>query len=305
MELRHLRYFLAVADEGSFTQAAARLHLTQPSLSQQIRQLERMVGSDLFLRAKGHRGVGLTDVGRVLEQEARSILEHVDRSLLLVDRAVARRPSMLRIGVPPWMPPSFLADIADQIARRLPDVQCELEPATTTDTLRHLSEDDVDLGLVRLPTDLTGLHHIRVLRQPVGVWLTPGHPLRRYRTVPVERLDAVPLGLFERSTAPELFDAVQTAFAERKIAPDWHEVSSSDTAVLARMRARGFAHVGPRELPGPVRGMTWRVLRGLPVELETAVVWRGEPTEAVRTGVEVIAAVAARFSALRLVQAAG
>ncbi len=302
MELRHLRYFLAVADEGSFTNAAARLHVTQPSLSQQIRQLERMLGAELLLRAKGRRGVGLTDVGRVLEKEARGVLEHVDRSMLLVDRAVARRPSLLRVGVPPWMPPSFVADIADQMVRRLPEVECELEAATSADTLRHLVEGDVDLGLVRLPLDFDDLHHIRVLRQPVGIWLTPGHPLRRYRTVPVERLEGVPLGLFERSASPELVDAVRAAFAERRVSPDWHEVSASDTAVLARMRARGFAHVGPRELPGPVRGMTWRVLRGLPVELETAVAWRGDASDVVRVGVEVIASVASRFSALRLVQ---
>src|SRR5215207_5044806 len=101
MELRHLRYFLAVAEEGSFTRAAARLHVTQPSLSQQIRQLERTVGGELFTRSKGRRGVALTEVGQVLAHEARGILDHVDRSTDIVHRAVEDRPKLLRMGMPP------------------------------------------------------------------------------------------------------------------------------------------------------------------------------------------------------------
>jgi DNA-binding transcriptional LysR family regulator len=294
MELRHLRYFLAVADEGSFTRAALKLHVTQPSLSQQIRQLERMVGSDLFTRSKGRGGVALTAVGSVLAQEARAILDHVARSLDNVQRTVDARPRQLRIGVPPWLPPAFVADLADRMAKRLPDVECELETSMTSDTVRRLHDESIDLGLVRAPFDGTDLEWRTVVRQPLGVWLVPGHPLRRFRSVPLEHLDGLPLGIFERSAAPGLHEEVVGAFAARGITPEWHEVASSDTAVLARMRARGMPHVGPRELQGPARGMTWRMFRGFPVSMVTVLAWRKDAGELVAAGVRAITADAGR-----------
>jgi len=292
MELRHLRYFLAVADEGSFTRAALLLHVTQPSLSQQIRQLERIIGSELFLRAKGRRGVTLTEVGQVLVREARGILEHVDRSVDVVQRAVESRPILLRLGVPPWLPPSFVADLAEHIAQELPDVECELEAAMTSETVRRLRDESFDLGLVRPPFDDDGLQLVPVLRQPMGIWLTPGHPLRRYRSVPMESLQGQTLGIFERTAAPGLYDDIIGAFAAQGVEPVWHEVGSSDTAVLARMRARGFPHVAPRDFPGPVRGMAWRMFRGSPVTMVTALIWRKDASDLVRHAVNAITALA-------------
>jgi DNA-binding transcriptional LysR family regulator len=300
MELRHLRYFLAVADEGSFTRAAARLHVTQPSLSQQIRQLERMVGGELFMRSKGRRGVTLTEVGQILAHEARGILDHVDRSFDIVHRAVEDRPKLLRIGMPPWLPPTFVADLADHIARELPGVECELEGAMTSETVRRLADESIDLGFIRPPCDESGLHLRTVLSQPMGIWLTPGHPLRRYRSVPMATLHGQTVGIFERSAAPGLFDEIVGAFATRGVAPDWQEVASSDTAVLARMRARGFPHVGPREFPGPARGMAWRMFRGSPVVMVTAMAWRDDAPELVRRAVDAIVTLAQPEHTLRL-----
>jgi DNA-binding transcriptional LysR family regulator len=303
MELRHLRYFLAVADEGSFTRAATQLHVTQPSLSQQIRQLERMVGGELFMRSKGRRGVVLTELGQVLAHEARSILDHVDRSLDIVHRAAADRPKLLRLGMPPWLPPTFVADVADHIARKLPGVECEFEAAMTSETVRRLTDESIDLGFVRPPCDENGLYLRTVLTQPLGIWLTPGHPLRRYRSVPMASLHGQTVGIFERSAAPGLFDEIVGVFAALGVAPHWQEVASSDTAVLARMRARGFPHVGPREFPGPARGMAWRMFRGSPVLMITAIAWRPDASGLVRQAVDAIAALAQPERTLHLAAA--
>ena len=288
MELRHLRYFLAVADQGSFTRAAAVLHVTQPSLSQQIRQLERIVGSELFVRSKGRRGVSLTEVGSVFAREARGLLEHLARSMDVVQRAVDDRPRQLRVGVPPWLPPAFVADLAEHVARHLPDVECELEASMTSETIRRLNDESLDLGLVRSPFDSTGLDSTVVVRQPLGIWLLPGHPLRRFRSVPLESLDGQPMGIFERAAAPGLYEEVVGAFAARGVVPDWHEVASSDTAVLARMRARGLPHVGPRDFPGPARGMAWRMLRGSPVSMVTVLAWRTDAPALVHDAIRAI-----------------
>ena len=295
-----MRYFLAVADEGSFTRAAARLHVTQPSLSQQIRQLERTVGGELFMRSKGRRGVALTEIGQILAHEARSILDHVDRSIDIVHRAVEDRPKLLRLGMPPWLPPTFVADLADHIAQELPGVECELEAAMTSETVRRLTDESIDLGFVRPPCDENGLFLRTVLSQPMGIWLTPGHPLRRYRSVPMATLQGQTVGIFDRSAAPGLFDEIIGAFAARGVTPDWQEVASSDTAVLARMRARGFPHVGPREFPGPARGMAWRVFRGSPVVMVTAIAWRRDASDLVRRAVDAIVTLAQPERTLRL-----
>lgn len=288
MELRHLRSLLAVADEGSFTRAALRLHVTQPSLSQQIRQLERVIGAELFHRSKGRGGVTLTPVGSVLVQEARGILEHVARSVDTVQRTIDDRPRQLRLGVPPWLPPTFVADLAEHISRRLPEVECELETSMTSETVRRLHDESFDLGLVRSPFDQADLDSVIVVRQPLGIWLMPGHVLRRFRSVPMESLDGETVGIFERSAAPGLYEEVVGAFAARGVTPDWHEVTSSDTAVLARMRARGMPHVGPREFPGPARGMAWRVFRGSPVSMVTALTWRRDAPALVHDAVRAI-----------------
>ncbi|GAA2427649.1 LysR substrate-binding domain-containing protein [Streptomyces pulveraceus] len=176
MELRTLRYFVAVAEELHFGRAAARLHMSQPPLSRAIKQLETEVGAVLFDRSSV--GVALTPVGAVLLDEARALLDRADRVRVRV--AAAAGATTLTVGV--------LGDSTDPDASRLADAHHRLHPrvevrvreADLTDPTCGLRAGLVDVALTRGPFDETGLS-VRVLRaDPVGALLRADDPLARH-----------------------------------------------------------------------------------------------------------------------------
>ncbi|MEE1840612.1 LysR family transcriptional regulator [Streptomyces sp. NPDC007076] len=176
MELRTLRYFVAVAEELHFGRAAARLHMSQPPLSRAIKRLETEVGAVLFDRSSA--GVALTPVGAVLLDEARALLDRADRVRVRV--AAAAGATTLTVGV--------LGDSTDPDASRLaeayhrlhPRVEVRVREADLTDPTCGLRAGLVDVALTRGPFDETGLS-VRVLRaDPVGALLRADDPLARH-----------------------------------------------------------------------------------------------------------------------------
>ncbi|MEU9565248.1 LysR family transcriptional regulator [Streptomyces sp. NPDC048161] len=176
MELRTLRYFVAVAEELHFGRAAARLHISQPPLSRAVKRLETEVGAVLFDRSS--TGVALTPVGAVLLVEARALLDRADRVRVRV--AAAAGAATLTVGV--------LGDSTDPGASRLADAHHRLHPrvevrvreAGLTDPTCGLRAGLVDVALTRGPFDETGLT-VRVLRaDPVGALLRADDPLARH-----------------------------------------------------------------------------------------------------------------------------
>lgn len=173
MELRTLRYFVAVAEELHFGRAAARLHMSQPPLSRAIKQLESGVGATLFDRSSA--GVTLTPVGAVLLDEARALLDHADRVGVRV--AAAAGATSLTVGI--------LGDITDPDTTRLAGayrerhalVEVRVRETDLTDPTCGLHAGLVDIALTRSPFDTTGLvvHELRA--DPVGVLLRADDPL--------------------------------------------------------------------------------------------------------------------------------
>ncbi|WP_316774325.1 LysR family transcriptional regulator [Streptomyces sasae] len=173
MELRTLRYFVAVAEELHFGRAAARLHMSQPPLSRAVRGLETEIGARLFERSPA--GVALTPVGAVLLDEARALLDQADR--LRVRVATAAGAGVLTVGL--------LGDSADPGVRRLarayrerhPGVEIRIRETDLTDPTCGLHAGAVDIALTRAPFDETGLV-VRELRDdPVGALLRTDDPL--------------------------------------------------------------------------------------------------------------------------------
>lgn len=175
IEIRHLRYVIAVADELSFTRAAARLHLDQPSLSRQIRALERGLGVDLFHRTT--RSVGLTEAGADFARSARRIVADLDRSVEIARRAGAvQGRATVRLG--------YLVPLRNQLMTRLVR---EVEAAATGISLTlvqydyatpdaGLGAEDVDLGIVNLPLSTPGLAVEPLLSEPRVVVVAADHP---------------------------------------------------------------------------------------------------------------------------------
>ncbi|WP_327304888.1 LysR substrate-binding domain-containing protein [Streptomyces sp. NBC_01298] len=173
MELRTLRYFVAVAEELHFGRAAARLHMSQPPLSRAIKQLETEAGAALLLRSSA--GVSLTEVGAVLLDEARALLDHAERVRSRV--AAAAGPASITVGILGDSASPDVIRLADAYRRRHPGAEVRIREADLTDPTCGLGTGLVDVALTRAPFDAAGLT-VRVLRaDPVGALLRADDPL--------------------------------------------------------------------------------------------------------------------------------
>jgi LysR family hca operon transcriptional activator len=208
VELRHLRYFVAVAEELNFTRAAARLRTAQPSLSQQIRRLEGEVGVQLLERT--NRRVQLTAAGRAFLREARELLNHADRAVQAAVRADAGQMGTLSVGVMPAAEIQILPRILPAVASRLPDVKLSLHSVPFADTLAGLRNQSLDVSFLWAPIEEPDLKTYEVLKQRVLVALPAGHPLARLSRVPLERLREFPCVAPSRRAPPPLLDLIGT-----------------------------------------------------------------------------------------------
>ncbi|WP_298954699.1 LysR family transcriptional regulator [uncultured Methylobacterium sp.] len=211
MELRHLRYFLAVAEELHFTRAAARLGMAQPPLSQQIQQLEREVGAPLFHRSG--RGVALTEAGRQLAGDAREILRLTEAALAGARRAARGETGTIRIGftASASFNPFVIGSIRDYRAA-FPDVEVVLTEENTANLLALFRTRRLDAAFLRPADgeaeDLAG-HDLPA--EPMMVALPAGHPLAARETVPLAALADETFILYPRRNGRGLFDAIMQA----------------------------------------------------------------------------------------------
>ncbi len=212
MELRHLRYFVAVAEELNYTRAAQRLNTAQPSLSQQIKHLEADVGVPLLDRSKRH--VALTPGGKVLLAEAREILARVERASQRAVRAQQGKSTELVIGVVPAAEIKILPKLIPLVERSLPRVRLVFHNLPSAEQKRLLATGSLDIGLLRGPLDDPRLDVQDVLWETLVAGLPSGHPLARKKKVSVRQLNDLPFIMVSRKGSPELHDAVR-AFCER------------------------------------------------------------------------------------------
>jgi LysR family hydrogen peroxide-inducible transcriptional activator len=188
MELHQLRYFVAVAQAGSFSRAAERCHVSQPSLSQQILKLERRLGQPLLNRLG--RRAALTDAGRLLLDRATMILaavEEAERRLLDEDGVQRGR---LVVGAIPTIAPYLLPPALEAFAKRHPQVELIVHEDVTRNLLAAAVEGDLDLAIVARPVADERLHVESVLTEPLFAALHPRHRLSRRRRITIQDLSA-------------------------------------------------------------------------------------------------------------------
>jgi len=212
MELRHLKYVVTVADTLHFGRAAERLNLSQPPLSQQIRQLETELGVALFHRTKRH--VELTDAGRMFVEEARVILAHAVHASNLALRVNQGEVGQLSIGAAGPADAQIFVDILRAFARRHPRIRMVVKNMGSAEQARALSEGRLHVGFVALPIDEPDLATETVLRRPIVIALPRNHPLAARARVPLHALANEPHIMFARRMGPRLFDAVLAACRE-------------------------------------------------------------------------------------------
>ncbi|WP_280434227.1 LysR family transcriptional regulator [Nocardia carnea] len=293
MELRHLRYFVAVVEERSISRAAERLVMSQPALTRQIKELERECGIDLLERVP--RGVHPTPAGTALYQHAAHLL-----GLAAVTRDVARSASAARelisIGLPPGLPADWLTGLIHTFRNETPDIRIEFSDANSSAQLRSVQEGRLDIGLVH-QNPPSNLHSIELFEKPFGLAVRPNHPLAERDTCPLVELDNLRVLAHAREQIPAEHDRLISVAYEAGIAPIWQFASFVENALAcaevtgshAVLLSEASAH---RLLPG----WPWVELVEPAFPMRTWLVRPEQARSAVETGGEVIARYARRVN---------
>jgi DNA-binding transcriptional LysR family regulator len=264
VELRQLRYFVAVAEELHFRRAAARLHISQPPLSQQIGQLEDELGCRLLNRTR--RSVELTPAGETFLRDARAMLGELEAAVATARRVDAGQAGLLRVSFVGSALLSIVPGIIQRFRRGRPEVEIELRERSTLAQLRALSVGVVDVGLVRPPIEPDdALHTEVVMRERTVAAIPAGHPLARLARVPLKRLAAEPLVLFPREQAPGFHDLLTGRLAATGTSPHVVQYAPEMLTIIGLVAAG----IGVSPVPASVarlglEGVTYRPLVGAP-----------------------------------------
>ena len=265
MELRHLRYFIAVAEEGHVTRAAQRLGIQQPPLSQQIRALERELGVQLFRRKP--RGVELTDAGKVFLERSREILEDVDRALASTRRTARGEQGRVVVGFTssaPFHP--FVPRVIRAFREMSPLVSLILEESGSNELVQGLHNESIDAAFIRSPeADLVGLVVRPLLEEDMVVALPAGHRLARDEHVPLplDALASETFVLYKRPGGPGLYDTIIAACRNAGFSP---RVGQEAPRILSTLNLVA-AGIGVSIVPASLRrlqmdGVMYRKLSG-------------------------------------------
>jgi DNA-binding transcriptional LysR family regulator len=237
MDLKHLRYFLAVAEELHFTRAAARLNMSQPPLSQMITRLEEEVGFKLFERTK--RRVILTNAGKVLLEEGRVILARAEFAVQHAERASRGDVGYLKVAFIPWAEfTTVFSDVFRIFGERHPDVIIEFHSMPGTASLLELSEGRVDIAFIATPPDLPrGMNYKRVMVDPLVVALPTRHRLTAHDVVPLKLLEGEPQIVVARDRIGGFYQLIESTCREAGFALQARHVIDHPQTTLALVAA--------------------------------------------------------------------
>ncbi|WP_329140322.1 LysR family transcriptional regulator [Streptomyces sp. NBC_00670] len=264
MQFQQLQYFVAVAETRHFTRAADLVHVAQPSLSQQIKSLERELGADLFLRARGN--ITLTDAGEALLPLARRILADAETARHEVQELVQLRAGRVRLGATPSVCTGLLPDVLRAFHDRYPGIRLLIEEGGSHDLVRELARGALDLALVvlPLPSPSPALTTVELLREDLVVVSSPDAPRPgggqgRGRAVRVAELAGERLVMFRHGY--DLRELTVAACRAEGFEPDFAVEGGEMDAVLGFVRAG----LGVAVVPRMVAARSGRGLRVTPL----------------------------------------
>jgi DNA-binding transcriptional LysR family regulator len=242
MELRHLRYFLAVGEALNFTRAAAQLRVAQPALSRQMQDLEDEMGVDLLRRSP--RGVTLTAEGKLFLEEVRELLKRADESVEKV-RALARGEyGELHIGYAPSPTVEILPPALAAFQKAVPRVKLTLHDLSSDELIAGLRNATLELAIMVQPAgDQTAGIEFELLRTyPLCVAMSAAHPFARLKSVPLEKLAAEPLVGLRRKDYSESYRFLERMFAPIRAKPRIAvECDSASSLITEVETGRGIA----------------------------------------------------------------
>jgi DNA-binding transcriptional LysR family regulator len=238
VELRHLRYFVAVAESESISRAALKLHVSQPPLSRQIRDLEDELGFLLLKRTA--KSVSLTDAGRTFLNEARAVLQRADEGVKEARAVATAGETDLHIGYSPTPFAEILPKALGGFQKAMPKVHVRLHDWSNKTILEGLRDGRLQLGLITRSPKTGALRDVRfeeLLRQRVCVAVAPQHPFARRRAIPLTEVAAEPLVGLTREDYPNYYDYLSIIFSKVKQKPRVIEEHDSMSGVMSAVEA--------------------------------------------------------------------
>ena len=284
IELRPLRYFVAVAEEMHFGRAAARLHMTQPPLSQTIQALESQLGTPLFSRTR--RSVALTAAGRALLPEAQRLLMQAESLPALVQRAAAGESGQLRLAFVSSADYSVLPIALREFRSAYPAVQIDLREATSDVQLEELAAGNIDLGILIPPVPdklKTILDYFPVLTEPLVLALPADSKLATAtRKVSLKSCAGLPLIIFPRRLAPALHDQILGCFRDAGLTPSIEQEAIQMQTIVGLVAAGMGIALVPHSVSNLKRpGVEYRALKEASPLVEIGLAWRRDNTSPV------------------------
>lgn len=273
MELRHLRYFVAVAEEMHFGRAAQRLHIVQPALSKQIGALERELGVSLFSRSK--RSVAFTPAGAAFYDEAKDVLRRVDRARELTQLTATGALGTLEIGFTSPIIWSVLQSILRRQRESFPGVRLHLQELHSSPQIRMLREGKLNAGFVRASGPDELLEFKPVLHEGIVLALPDNHRLAQEERVDLAELADERFIFVSRSTAPGFFDDCIALCQDYGFSPAVVEEGNTPAALYGMVAAGLGVSLGPESASRiPWSGVTFKRPTREPVVVEFAVAYR-------------------------------
>ena len=238
MELRHLRYFIAVAEAENVSRAALKLHVSQPALSRQVRDLEEELGFPLLERSA--KSVRLTEAGRAFLPEAHAVLRRAEDAVKAA-RAVATGGGELHVGYAGSPTVRILPATLRAFQSELPGVRVRLHDLSTEEMLSGLRDGTLQIALIvcSTPALLRGLRFEELVRIAMCVAVAPRHPLARRRSLTLAEVARQPLIALTRADYPDYHELLAALFAPHKVKPRIAEEHDSIASLIAAVEAGG------------------------------------------------------------------
>ena len=263
MELRHLRYFITVAEELNFSKAALKLFTAQPSLSQQIKDLEEDVGVRLLNRTK--RKVELTEEGAVFLEQARLTMAQADKAIAMARQVSKAKQQMLRIGFVPVAEMKVFPYVLPNLRVQNPDLKIELLSLNNVEQMRAIKKGELDITFTRHNFHSDEIESKFVLREPLIFILPKDHPLAKYERIPVKALNGIDFIIPAKEQSSTLHDTILEFAKANSI--EFNIVQKADN-ILFNINSIGMG-LGCTILPGYIAPLTMNntVIRSLDIEL--------------------------------------
>ena len=238
MELRHLRYFVAVAEMENVSRAALKLHVSQPALSRQIRDLEDEIGFHLLERTA--KSVRLTEAGRTFLNDARAVLQNADEAVKKARAIASEEPTELHVGYSPTPFAEILPKTLRAFQKAMPNVHVRLHDCSNNAIRDGLHDGRLQLGLIVPPAKASTMGDLRyeeLFHERVCVAVAPQHPFTRRRAIPLTEVAAEPLIGLTREDYPNYYDLLSIIFSKVKQKPRVIEEHDSMSAIMSAVEA--------------------------------------------------------------------